>query len=204
MRYQGLTVAIASFVVTAAITGFGVSLVYGAESESPAPGHPSMPTPPSVPEAVGLFSDAANSRGTNVAPDERVVRATMEYKQAPEALVARAVERAGASVKLAVGDRAVCFQVSVPSGAGSLGCAPAVSATDPDRPIIAVDTYGERFRVSGAMIDGVTDVIVHLADGSSVPVSLSANVFSVEVTGIPIELTYRKPDGSSGTTTLEH
>jgi hypothetical protein len=201
---QRFTVATASFVVAAAVTGLTVSLVYGAEGDGPKPQHPVMPTPATVADAAKRFSEGASSPSTTIARNEPVVRATVQYKQDPNTLVVREVERAGASVKLSVGDRVVCFEVSVATGAGSLGCAPAESAIDPDRPIIAVDTYGKGYRVSGAMIDGVTDVVVHLADGSAVPAAVAANVFSVEVTAIPVNLTYRNPDGSAGAMKLEH
>jgi hypothetical protein len=204
MMKQTIKPAMASFVVAAAVTALVVSLVYAAEGEGPKPGHSAMPTPPSVANAAQRFSERTSSPSSTVARNEPVIRATADYKQDPATLVVSEVERAGARVKLAVGDKAVCFEVSVPTGAGSLGCAPAVSATDPDRPIIAVDTYEKGFRVSGAMIDGVTDTVIHLADGSAVPATLAADVFSVEVVDIPIKLTYRKPDGSMGATKLDH
>jgi hypothetical protein len=161
---------------------------------------------PPVPDAAERFSGAlrhAESVPPGAAAGREVRRAVSAYGQDLDRFVVRQATRAGTEVTLGIGDRAACLQDRTPSGGGSLGCGPAFSAVDPDRPIISWSGARDGFRVSGAMIDGVSDVVVHLADGSRVPVALEANLFSVKVEGALAELTYRKPDGSTRSVNLE-
>lgn len=152
----------------------------------------------SVPDAAQRFGITLRDAAPVPAEDASargIRRAAKSFGQDLEGYFVRRVTIAGTEVLLGVGDRVTCLQELRRSGAGSIGCGPSVTATDPDRPIVSRSENG---RVSGAMIDGVSDVIVHRADGSHVPVELHANLFSVQVDGKLAALTYRKPDGTTG------
>jgi len=161
---------------------------------------------PPVPDAAQRFSGALR-HAEPVPPDAAAARevraAVSDYGQDLGRFVVRQATRGGTELTLGIGDRAACLRESTPSGGGSMGCGPAFTAVDPDRPIVSWSTTRAGFRVSGAMVDGVSDVVVQLADGSRVPVALEANLFSVELEGALAKLTYRRPDGSAGSVNMK-
>jgi hypothetical protein len=156
----------------------------------------------SVPDAAQRFGATLRDAAPVPAGDASargIRRAATKYGQDLDAFFVRRVTVGGSEVTLGVGDRVTCLQEMRRSGGGSVGCGPSATATDPDRPIVS---WSEGGRVAGALIDGVSDVIVHRADGSQVAVQLHANLFSLQVDGKLAKLTYRKPDGSAGSIRL--
>ena len=160
---------------------------------------------PSVPNAAQRFSGVLR-RADPVPAGDPAARAmrdaamSLSYGQDADRFVIREATRAATTVMLGVGDRVTCLGERTRSGGGSLGCGPTHSAVDPDRPMIS---WSEGGRISGAMVDGVRDVVVHRADGSRVQVALEDNLFSLTVEGDLTRLTYRKPDGSTGSLDLK-
>lgn len=105
------------------------------------------------------------------------------------------------AIHVALGHKSLCLAVRQAGGTGSLNCGSLPSSTattEARRPIFAVDGLGhDQYRVSGIVLDGVTDVSV-AAKGSDKPVfgDVVNNVFSIVTTGEPVSLHLRLPDGS--------
>jgi len=105
------------------------------------------------------------------------------------------------AIHVALGHKSLCLAVRQASGSGSLNCGrlpSSTATTEARRPIFAVDGIGrDQYRVSGIVLDGVTDVSV-AAKNSDKPAigDVVNNVFSIVTSGEPTSLHLRLPDGS--------
>lgn len=155
---------------------------------------------PPVADAAGRF-DTALREGDPVpagSATERELRQSVdEYGQDLHAYEMRQVTFGdGTAVALGVGDRGICLRVEQPSGGESMGCAP-TSQARLDQPRVSWSTTKRGIVVSGVMPDGVSDPVLHVADGTRVPLQSKAQFFTVEVDDGLDRLTYLDAAGAA-------
>ncbi len=88
------------------------------------------------------------------------------------------------------------------TGGGGGACGTSAPRDDPHRPHAMDSTTRDGYRVSGAVVDGVSDLRLHLRAGASVPIDVQANLFAVDVESRLQALTFTRPDGSRGRISL--
>ncbi|HEX8208197.1 MAG TPA: hypothetical protein VF587_19195 [Solirubrobacteraceae bacterium] len=163
---------------------------------APSSGEDASPSPPSPPEtSFAVLRDgapasaAARSDMARHAARAGAQAGSREGGAAPRDLnvrMSRGASDHGSTV--AATDDLVCLSVD-----GIVGCAMRASAERPDRPLVGFHLVdGDRWRVSGLMIDGVTRVAV---DG--VEARVIDNVFSVDVGQVPTTLSWNSSGGTS-------
>jgi hypothetical protein len=194
-------VAVVTFVVVSSTTPDGERVASPAQHNAGVDDRPNRKLDhlPPVADAARRFG-AALSEGDPVpagSATARELRQSVEiYGQDPASYEMRQVTFGdGTAVALGVGDRGVCVRVEMPSGGGSMGCAAAAQARL-DQPRVAWGTTKRGNVVSGVLPDGVSDLVLYLADGAPVAITPKARFFNVEVDGGLDRLTYRDSAGS--------
>lgn len=142
------------------------------------------------------FDAFARQHAASDTPPAAVVGALQGPAGATAGSRARLLNAGTPRVHLARTDDGACVAVELGEGA-SAACTKDANLLQGKKPPIGVLATGDgRWRVVGVLPNGTTDVRLHLAAGSSVPLALDGNVVSRVFDDPPASLTWTSPDGT--------
>jgi len=183
--------------LTAAIAGLALVLtlvVVPLSYSDPDPAPKTTGRVPAGPAVKNVKSHFEVSRIANGLVPSVTSQVGLETAQDPTVRVF-SKKQGGATVQAAVGERKVCLAVDSGTSESS-GCADTASAVAAAKPPISVDFLeGGQFRVSGLVVDGVTDVRV-LTGSAATAAPVQTNTFSVVVAEAPTAVEWTGPSNT--------